>query len=412
MTGTLRIKHLSSGKDMYYIHLSYKDPHSMIWKTKDIKTGLSVKGNKRKAEKLIQECIQQYSYLEEISVIPKDIDPNIELCDFLDLWLKEKECDICGNTWDTYKSRIATIDRYFADRHILLRNVTPNVLDDFYRYSLKYGKLSQKDKSLQPLSVRSVRSCKSVLYAAFNDAVVKGLVAINPVRDPKVTNKKNRDFSEEMLFLTEEEIRDLLVFLEEHEEYRFLKPIAFVGAYYGLRREEILGLKWSAINYRQKSITIQHTVTGSKTIYAEDKTKTKSGYRSLNLFPTAEACLRQVKEMQENNQAFFGNAYQDTQDYIFTHEDGTPYRPDYLTRKFGKAMAAFGRPEITLHKLRYTCASLLIDKGWDVKKVQYWLGDSDAATVMNIYAQYMRHKTNLAESDLTEMTNNVADLFQ
>ncbi|MCD7957052.1 MAG: tyrosine-type recombinase/integrase [Lachnospiraceae bacterium] len=75
-------------------------------------------------------------------------------------------------------------------------------------------------------------------------------------------------------------------------------------------------------------------------------------------------------------------------------------------------MTEFGRPEITLHKLRYTCASLLIDKGWDVKKVQYWLGDSDAATVMNIYAQYMRHKSNVAENDLTEMTNCVADLFE
>lgn len=75
-------------------------------------------------------------------------------------------------------------------------------------------------------------------------------------------------------------------------------------------------------------------------------------------------------------------------------------------------MTEFRRPEITLHKLRYTCASLLIDKGWDVKKVQYWLGDSDAATVMNIYAQYMRHKSNVAENDLTEMTNCVADLFE
>ena len=75
-------------------------------------------------------------------------------------------------------------------------------------------------------------------------------------------------------------------------------------------------------------------------------------------------------------------------------------------------MDLFGRPEITLHKLRYTCALLLIDKGWDIKKVQYWLGDSDAATVMNIYAQYMRHKANAAENDLTQMSESVADLFE
>ncbi|MCC8046339.1 MAG: tyrosine-type recombinase/integrase [Clostridiales bacterium] len=82
-----------------------------------------------------------------------------------------------------------------------------------------------------------------------------------------------------------------------------------------------------------------------------------------------------------------------------------------MTHTFSKAMDEFGRPEITLHKLRYTCASLLIDKGWDIKKVQYWLGDRDASTVMNIYAQYMKHRTNAAENDLTAMSANVADLF-
>ncbi len=65
-----------------------------------------------------------------------------------------------------------------------------------------------------------------------------------------------------------------------------------------------------------------------------------------------------------------------------------------------------------MHKLRYTCVSLLIDKGWDVKKIQYWIGDKDAATVMNIYAQYMRFEDNRAENDLTEMSNMVADFFE
>ena len=74
-------------------------------------------------------------------------------------------------------------------------------------------------------------------------------------------------------------------------------------------------------------------------------------------------------------------------------------------------MREFGRPEITLHKLRYTCASKLIDLGWDVKKVQHWLGDHDAATVMNIYAQYVRHKDNMAEAGLEEIAQTIASIF-
>ena len=325
MTGSLKIEKTSSGKEYFYVRLSYKDPHTQQWKTKDIKTGLAVKGNKRKAESLINSYVEEYAYLEQLSIIENHIQPTVELSDFLDIWIEEKKCDIRGNTYDTYKCRIATINRYFSPRHTLLRDITPKILNDFYHYCLNYGRVSQKDQSLHPLSVRSVRSCKSILYAAFDDAVLKGLIASNPVRDTKVTNKKNRDFSEEMLFLTEDEIRKMLCFLDEH--YPFLKPIAFVGVYYGLRREEILGLKWNAINYENRELTIRHTVTGNRTIYAEDKTKSKSGHRTLNLFPTAELCFKKLKQQQEENREFFGDTYCDTQGYVFTHEDGQTSLP-------------------------------------------------------------------------------------
>ncbi|MCD8014431.1 MAG: site-specific integrase [Lachnospiraceae bacterium] len=410
MTGSIIAKKMSSGKDFFYVHLSYKDPFTQKWKTKDIRTGLEIKGNKRKAEALVNEIIEKYSYLERLTPEQSDINPDIELCDFLDIWLEKKKVEVCGNTHDTYARRTGAIRRYFGPRHTKLRDVTPSVLDDFFSYCLQYGKVSQKDQSQGPLSVRSVRSAKSILFALFDYAIIKLGLPGNPVANTKVTNKRNSDFSEEMLFLSEDEIRDVLEFLAEN--YPFLKSIAFVGIYYGLRREEILGLKWTAVNYKRKVLTICHTVTGSSTIYETDKTKTIEGRRQLNLFPTAERCFRKLKEEQDANRAFFGNTYKDTRGYVFTHEDGHPYRPDYVTHKFSRAMDEFGRPEITLHKLRYTCASLLIDKGWDVKKVQYWLGDRDASTVMNIYAQYMKHKANSAENDLTAMSESVSDLFE
>ncbi len=410
MTGSLRTKKSSSGKEYYYVHLSYKDPHTQKWKTKDIKTEYDVKGNKRKAEGLIPGYVKKYSYLERLSTSSDGIDPEIELCDYMESWLERKASSIRSNTYDSYKYRMVAIKRYFAPRHTLMRDVTPRILNDFYNYCLIYGKADKKSRDPHPLSVRSVRSLKSILFAVFNEAVINGVVTSNPVRDTKVSNKRNRDFSEEMFFLTEDEIREMLVFLDKN--YPYLKAIAFMGVFYGLRREEILGLKWSAIDFQRKTIVIRHTVTGNRTIYAEDKTKTKSGYRTLDLFPTAEACLNVLKKEQEKNRAFFGNSYQDTKNYVFTHEDGTPYRPDYITKYFSKAMDEFGRPELTLHKLRHTCVSLLIDKGWDIKKIQYWIGDDDAATVMNIYAQYTKLKSNLAVDDLSEMSASVADLFE
>lgn len=282
-------------------------------------------------------------------------------------------------------------------------------MDSYFKYSLKYGKTNQKTKGKEPLSVRSVRSYKSILYAVFNQAIIDGLIKTNPVLGVSVHGKKNQDYSEEMLFLTEEEIRDLLHFISMH--YPRLLGIAFIGAYYGLRRSEILGLKWSAIDFEKKTITINHTVVRVKTTSASDTTKTHSSRRALNLFDTAEKCLLKIYREQEENKAFFQGDYKNTGNYIFTWEDGSPYDPNYISKLFQKATKKFGRPEISLHKLRHSCASMLINRGWDIKKLQYWLGHTDTQTTLNIYAHFNRQRLNASENDLNAISFATAELF-
>lgn len=231
----------------------------------------------------------------------------------------------------------------------------------------------------------------------------------NPVIGVSVRGKKNKDYSEEMLFMTEEEIAELLRFISEH--YPRSLGIVFVGAYYGLRRSEILGLKWSAIDFKKKTVSINHTVVRVKTIKSSDSTKTQSSKRVLNLFPTAESCLRQIRKEQEENRAFFQSDYQNKDNYIFTWEDGRPYDPNYISKQFQKATAEFGRPEITLHKLRHSCASMLINKDWDIKKLQYWLGHTDTQTTLNIYSHFNRQRLNTSTNDLSEISMASAELF-
>ncbi len=221
--------------------------------------------------------------------------------------------------------------------------------------------------------------------------------------------QKNTDYSEEMLFLTEEEVSELLHFLAEYHPR--LVPITFMGAYYGLRRSEILGLKWDSVDFKKRLIHIRHTVVKVKTVDASDKTKTKESRRSLNLFQTAENCLNSLKEEQERNRRYFKSEYKNSTGYIFTWEDGRCYNPDYITRAFSKATKAFGRPEITLHKLRHTCCSILINKGWDLKQLQYWLGHEDAQTTLNIYSHYNKQRLNSCENDLSEISMMASDLF-
>ena len=209
--------------------------------------------------------------------------------------------------------------------------------------------------------------------------------------------------------MTEEEMAELLNFLAAN--YPKMLGIAFFGAYYGLRCSEIIGLKWNAIDFRNKTISIQHTVVREKTLSALDETKTYASRRVLNLFDTAEKCLKKIRKEQEENRLYYGNTYKNEDGYIFTWEDGTLLDPGYVSKTFRKATAKFGRPEITLHKLRHSCATMLINRGWDLKKLQYWLGHSDAQTTLNIYSHFYRRRLNTSPNDLAEISKGVEGLF-
>lgn len=410
MTGTLRIKTLSSGKSYYYINLSYKDPRTNKWKAKTISTGLEVKNNKRKAEALIKQILEQYAYLEDLPLnYDSPVDSDISFCDYLDIWLAGRKFEIKNSTFEVYTFRINAIKRYFETKHYKLLDITPKILDTYFKYCLQYGKVNQKTKELEPLSVRSVRDYRNILYSVFAQATIDGILKVNPVNDVHVHGRKNKEYSEEYCFMTEDEISELLHFISKN--YPRLLGITFMGAYYGLRRSEILGLKWSAVDFDKKTLSIRHTVVRVKTVNAEDETKTVAGKRVLNLFDTAESCLRRIQNEQLQNKAFFQSDYQNHDDYVFTWEDGRAYNPDYISKLFKKAMKSFGRPEITLHNLRHSCASMLINKGWDIKKLQYWLGHTDAQTTLNIYSHFIRQRLNASDNDLSQISLAAADLF-
>lgn len=406
MTGIITTKKFNSGASYYYIKLSYKDAKTLEWKVKWVSTGLPVvPGNKRKANAMLVACFDEYAYLERLTDIPKDILLN----DYLDIWLEDKKTQVKQSTYEGYVFRVRAIQHYFEGKQLV--KITPKMLDEFYKYSSKYGKVNKKTGAREPLAVRSVRSYSSILYSAFTQALIDNLISVNPAVGLRVHGKKNKDYQEEYLFLTEEEISDLLHFLSRHEQYQRLVPITFMGAYYGLRRSEIMGLRWSAINWKKKTISINHTVVRVKTLNISDSTKTAAGKRTLTIFPTAEACLKQLLQEQEENKAFFQSAYQNKDGYIFTWEDGRLYDPDYISKLFCRATRDFGRPEITLHKLRHSCASMLINKGWDIKKLQYWLGHEDSAVTLDIYSHFYKQRLNTSENDLSEISLAASDLF-
>ena len=170
-----------------------------------------------------------------------------------------------------------------------------------------------------------------------------------------------------------------------------IKLSVIVSAFYGLRRSEVVGLKWDAIDFKKKTITISHTVTqatidSKSKIIQKDWTKTKANYRSLPLVPPFEELLHRLKAKQELNRKLCGKSYcRKYTDYIYVNEIGELVKHGYITQHFPLILQNNGMRRIHFHDLWHSCASLLYANGVSLKEIQEWLGHSYISTTSNIY---------------------------
>ena len=184
-----------------------------------------------------------------------------------------------------------------------------------------------------------------------------------------------------------------------------LELAVMLASFYGLRRSEIVGLKWRAIDFVRKTITVQHVVTqatvdGEYKLVKKNRTKTKASNRSLPLVPQFEQALRKLLERQQLNRKVFGNAYStEYLDYILVNELGELMKPGFITQHFGLVRDKNNLKFIRYHDLRHSCATLLYDNGVSLKDIQEWLGHSNIATTANIYTHLnYKNKINSANA--------------
>lgn len=289
---------------------------------------------------------------------------------YLREWLRAKQPELQRSTFEAYTVYLEKqIIPYFDRLGKPLEELHPLDIRAYVTAKRTGGRLDGKPGGLSPVSVRKHLN---VLKQAFREAVLYGVLPASPaapVRLPKSgANLPPR-------FISLEEARDVLAALEGHPLY----PLVLVTLYYGLRRSEAIGLRWSAVNFDRGTLTISHTVVKNLTIEAKDGTKTASGFRVFPLLPEIAGALGALYApgVPPNG-------------YIFTRSDGSPLRPDSVTRGFQRALRRAGLPGMRFHDLRHATATILFDRGWSVPDVQHWLGHADIETTMNIYVSYAR----------------------
>ena len=334
--------HLREQNGLYQIILSYKDGDGKR-KTKSISTGLPVKGNKRKAEAMLMDARQTFvPPVFAVAPLEKAKPDELLFTDFILEWLEMMKNSVETTTYASYCMVIKRkIVPYFKDKRILLKDLTPKDIQDYYQYSLNTEKVTANTVIHRHANIR-----KSLQYA-----VKIGLINYNPADRVERPRKQKYIAS----FYNEQELETLFAAVKG-------KPIelaVILGAFYGLRRSEAVGLRWDAIDYERKTLTIKHTVTqmnvdGKQTIVDKERTKTKSSYRTLPLVAPFEKLLHELKAEQEEHRKVCGSAYcTEFLDYIYVNEIGERIKPNFITQNFPLTLEKAGLRRIRYHDLRH-----------------------------------------------------------
>lgn len=163
-------------------------------------------------------------------------------------------------------------------------------------------------------------------------------------------------------------------------------------AFYGLRRSELCGMKWSSIDFENNKLTLNSSIVqaslNSKTVIVKkDVMKNAASKRTMPLIPEIKEALLKLKAEQDKNKAYFSKYYnQEYLDYVWVDEIGMIVNPNTLTNHFQKFLEQHGLPKIRFHELRHSCASLLLACGVSMKEIQEWLGHSAISTTADIYS--------------------------
>ena len=320
MTATVQVK---MNRPNYYILIRYKDETTGKERQKWITTDIPVKGNnKRKVEKRKDEVLAQYSK-EKV-----DIGKDANFTEFIKHWLEtlKKSKNIAITTYDAYSLTLAVhILPYFEPLKLKVKEIEPKHIQAYVNFKL------------EKISPNTIKKHLANISACLESAVRQNIIAFNPAKRIESIRKVKYTGAR---YLNEKQIEKLLSCSKEDP----LEIVILLTLFYGLRRSEVLGLCWDAIDFKNDTLAIRHTVVKiDKTVHYQDATYFVSKHLSLLL-------------------------------------------------------AKNGIEHVRFHDLRHSSASYLKYLGFDMKEIQTWLRHSDIQTSMNLYTHLdMSAKIDIAD---------------
>jgi integrase len=294
---------------------------------------------------------------------------NLKLGDYLDHWLSDSVRDtVRQRTYERYEQMVRVHIKPTLGC-VKLRALNAAQVRSLYREKLDAG-----------LATRTVQYVHTTLNKALKDALADGLIprnAASTVKPPKLTKKEIRPLSPEQAS----------AFLDAARGDRF-EALYVVAVTAGLREGELLGLQWDDVELESGTLSVRRTLSEARSGRFFEPPKNGKG-RSIKLTPRALDSLKGHKALQDEERLLSGTLWHDN-DLVFPSRKGTPMNAKNLTaRSYKPLLRSVGLPDIRLHDLRHTCATLLLSKGVHPKLVQELLGHATISITLDTYSHVL-----------------------
>ena len=284
---------------------------------------------------------------------------------WLDAWMENyAKLQVRPSSLKTYQG--------FIENHIKpnlsdlpLDKLTAMDLQRLYKHLLENGRVECTESRNKPkgLSVKTVRNINQMISSALNCAVEQRLIASNPTKGcvlPKLERKEMKILPPESLGTFFEEARRSGVF-----------ELYYIDLATGLRRGELLGLKWSDIDLTKGVIHVRRQILRQNGEVVEAPLKTKNSYRNIAIGADAIKVLKGMEQKDE---------------YVFSSPFGGPMSPDSVMHMLQRVLKRAGLERIRFHDLRHTFSVLALQNGVDVKTLSAMLGHYSAGFTLDTYA--------------------------
>ena len=320
---------------------------------------VTVRGTKKQAETRLAELLNQMDTGGFIKPTKETFGSFLQR--YLDDYISTQ---IRATTLEAYQQR----GKHLIDGlgHIPVSELREEHLHKYYR---------EKSKTLSP---GTLIKHHNLLRSALSQGVIWRTLTRNvaeAVKPPKVSRK-------EMRALTGPEVHRMLEACEDTAWHSIFHTLTWTG----LRRSELLGLRWKDVDLILASLRVVQSVQRLNTgEFIVQEPKTASGRRTIALSPASCLVLREHREKQEADATLLGRQLTED-DLVFSHPDGSPRDPSTLTLAFRRLTRRVGLDGVRLHDLRHTMASLYLEQGVNPKTVAERLGHASVTITLDLYS--------------------------